>query len=281
MFSAACAAVIVHRNHFFCLYQKDKSSESKVKFRQASNHCKRFFEGAKLAYANKTKESITSQKLGSKDFWQIANSVLNKGKSALPPLFNDLEVLSSASDKAKLFAENFSMNFSLDDSGISLPVFLSRTNLKLHNISVTSKMVKKVITNLDLLKASGPDCIPVVVLKNCELELAYILAELFNKCLKESCFLDCWRISLVVPVFKNVGERSTAKNYCPVSLLSVVIKVFEKLVNNRIVDHLEKCSLFLISSMILGLLDQLQILLQLYLIELLGLLTGLGLLCST
>ena len=48
----------------------------------------------------------------------------------------------------------------------------------------------------------------------------------------------------MVPVFKNVGERSTAKNYCPVSLLSVVNKVFEKLVNNRIVDHLEKCSLF-------------------------------------
>ena len=48
----------------------------------------------------------------------------------------------------------------------------------------------------------------------------------------------------MVPVFKNVGERSTAKNYCPVSLLSVVSKVFEKLVNNRIVDHLEKCDLF-------------------------------------
>ena len=98
--------------------------------------------------------------------------------------------------------------------------------------------------NLDLSKASGPDCILVVVLKNCEPELSYILAELFNKCLKESCFLDCWKVSSVVPVFKNVGERSTAKNYCPVSLLSVVSKVFEKLVNNRIVDHLEKCGLF-------------------------------------
>ena len=49
----------------------------------------------------------------------------------------------------------------------------------------------------------------------------------------------------MVPVFKNVGERSTAKNYHPVSLLSVVSKVFEKLVNNRIVDHLENCDLFL------------------------------------
>ena len=60
--------------------------------------------------------------------------------------------------------------------GISLAVFPSRTNLKLNNISVTAKMVKKVITNLDTSMASGPDCIPVVVLKNCEPELSYILA---------------------------------------------------------------------------------------------------------
>ena len=146
-------------------------------------------------------------------------------------------MLLSASDKAKFFAENFSKNSNLDDSGFSLPVFHSRTNLKLHNISATPKMV-------NLSKASGPDCIPVVVLENCEPELSCILAELFNKCLKESCFPDCWKVSSVVPVFKNVGERSAAKNYCPVSLLSVVSKVFEKLVNNRIVDHLEKCGLF-------------------------------------
>ena len=242
-FSAACAAAIVHRNHFFRLYQREKSSDSKVKFRQASNRCKRVFETAKLTYANKTKESITFQKLGFRDFWQIANSVLNKSKSAIPPLFNGPEVLSSASDKAKLFAENISLNCNLDDSGVSLPVFPSRTNLKLHNISVTPKMIRKVIMNLYLSKASGPDCILVVVLRNCEPELSYILAELFNKCLKQSCFPDCWKVSSVVPVFKNVGERSTAKNYRTVSLYFVVSKVFEKLVNNRIVGHLEKCGL--------------------------------------
>ena len=79
-FPAACAAAIVHRNHFFHLYQQNKSSESKVKFRQVSNCCKRVLESAKLPYATKTKGSITSQKLGSCDFWQIANSVLNIGK---------------------------------------------------------------------------------------------------------------------------------------------------------------------------------------------------------
>ena len=73
---------------------------------------------------------------------------------------------------------------------------------------ITLKMVKKVITNLDLLKASGFDCIPVVVLKNCESELSYIQAKLFNKCLEESCFPDCWKVSSVVLVFKNVGVFS-------------------------------------------------------------------------
>ena len=48
----------------------------------------------------------------------------------------------------------------------------------------------------------------------------------------------------MVPEFKNVGENSTAKTYRPVSLLFVVSKVFEKLVNNRIIDHLEKCIFF-------------------------------------
>ena len=119
--------------------------------------------------------------------------------------------------------------------------------------------------NLDLRKTSGPDCIPVMGPKNCESELSYILAELFNKCLKESCFPDCWKVSSMVPLFKSVGERSTAKNYhLNYSLLSLVSKVLEERKNN--------------SSMVLALLNQLQIFSQLYLIELLQLLTGLRLL---
>ena len=156
--------------------------------------------GTTLSLKSNHLKSMASQKLGSRYFWQIANTVLNKVIFATPPLFNDVQVLSSASDRAKLFAKHFSKNPNLDDSGISLPVFPSRTNLKLHNVSVFLKIFKKVITKLDSSKASDLDCIPVVVLKNCEPELAYILAELFNKCLKESCFSDCWKVSSVVPV---------------------------------------------------------------------------------
>ena len=87
---------------------------------------------------------MTSQKLGSSDFCQIPNIVLDKGKS----------------DKAKLLATNFSKNSNLDDSNNVLAAFPSRTNLKPHNIHVTSKLVKMVRNNLNSSEISGPDCIP-------------------------------------------------------------------------------------------------------------------------
>ena len=163
------------------MYQKDKSSDSKVKLRQASNRYKRVLEGAKLAYANKTHLFPETWLLGL--FGELLTVFSTK--------VNLLYLLYSTTWRCyllhlikQIFLLKTSKNANLDDSGISLPVFPSRTNLKLYNISVTHMMVKKVIMNLDLSKTSGPDCIPGVVLKNCEPELRYILAELFNKCLK-------------------------------------------------------------------------------------------------
>ena len=124
--SAACAAAIVHRNHF-CFYQQNKFSESEVKFRQASSHCKRVLEAAKLVYANKTKE-----------FHHFPETWLSglcfSTKVNLLYLLYTLKVLSSASDKLKLFTKNRSKNSNLDDSGISLPIFPSKTNLNLHTV---------------------------------------------------------------------------------------------------------------------------------------------------
>ena len=177
------------------------------------------------------------------DFWQIVNSPLNKGKSTILPLSSGSEFKFFTYDIAKLFPKNFCNSSHLEDSGISLLAFPSTTNLKLY-ISVIPKIAKKVILTLDSSKASSTDCILVVVLKNCELELSCVLAELFSIFLKKSCFLHSWKIVSVVPLFKNVGERSTAKNYHSVSLLRLVNKFCEKHVSNRLLDDLEKCGLF-------------------------------------
>ena len=117
-FSSACVAAILHRNHFFCLCQQNKS---KVKLGKASNRCQRILEDAELAYVLKTKEFITSQELGSWDFCRIANGVLNKDRSVIPPLSNGPEVLPSASDKAKFFVTNFSTKSNLETQASLYP----------------------------------------------------------------------------------------------------------------------------------------------------------------
>ena len=70
-FSAACAAAIVYRNHFFRLYQQNKSSESKVKFRQASNRCKKVFEAAKLDMLLKQKSPSLPRNLALGTFGEL------------------------------------------------------------------------------------------------------------------------------------------------------------------------------------------------------------------
>ena len=82
---------------------------SKMKFRQASNHCKRVLEAIKLAYSNEIKEAIAFQKHGSCEFWQISNSAFIKCKSSIAPLVNGTQVLPSAFSKAKQLTKNVLM----------------------------------------------------------------------------------------------------------------------------------------------------------------------------
>ena len=131
-FPATCAAAIVHRNHFFCLYQQNKSSESKVKFRQAINCCRKILEAAKLTYVTKTKDSITSQKLGSQNFWRIDNSVLSLLYSVAQKCC--LLLLRKQNCQLKSFLRTLILT-----TEVSLYLF---SLIKLHNISIIPKMLK-------------------------------------------------------------------------------------------------------------------------------------------
>ena len=169
----------------------------------------------------------------------------------MPPLFNGLEVLPSAFDKAKLFAKIFSKNSNLDDSGILLPVFHSRTNVKLHKIFELPRWLKESYRTLIRQRQ------PVLIV----FQWWFYRIETLNfHTYQLNYSIYVWRSQIVgrSHLCKNVAEKSTAKSCRSVRLLSVVSNVFEKRVNNRIVNRL-------------------QIFWQLHLIELLRLLIGLGL----
>ena len=244
-YTPECAAAIAHRNHFFHLYQKSQSEDSLAAFKKARNHCKAVLRKAKSSYAQSIKDKIGGERLGSREFWRITNQVQNRGKkSSIPTLINGPEIVSSSADKAKIFASIFASNSTLDDQGHEVPFFPTVSENQIDTPWVTAKDVARRIRELESSKATGPDKIPVVVLKNLSPELSPILAKLFNKCIQEECFPDCWKLSAVCPVFKNSGDQSLPSQYRPISLLSIISKLFESVINTDLVAHLEKNGLF-------------------------------------
>ena len=142
-FSAAYAAAIVHRNQFFHLYQKDKCSESKAKFRQDSNCCKRFLKLPNLYMLIKQKIPSLPRNLALGTFGTLLIVFSTK--------VNMLYLLYSTSWRSCLLhlikqnclLKTFPKTLILMTQDDSLPVFPSRANLKLHNISVTPRLLKR------------------------------------------------------------------------------------------------------------------------------------------
>ena len=162
VFSCLCCCHSSQKSLFVCTNRINLLNLKESSDRLVSNCCKRIIKLPNLPILIKKKSPSLLRNLVLRTFGESLIVFLKK--------INLLYFVFSTAQRCyllHLIKQNcFSKNSNIDDSGISLPIFPSRTNPKLHNISLTFKMVKKVIMNLDSLKASGPDCIPVVSLKN-------------------------------------------------------------------------------------------------------------------
>ena len=126
-------------------------------------------------------------------------------------------------------------NSTLNDEGHILPAFPTRT-ATVSNPLITPKKIARTIHSSEAFN-TGPHGIPAIVLKMCSPELSPILAKLFNMCLAVSVFP--WKVASIVPVFNGVGEHSESTNYCPISLLPIISKIFECFVNQQLLGYLE------------------------------------------
>ena len=159
-------------------------------------------------------------------------------------------MFSSSFNKPEWFDENFLKNSNLPDLGISLPASCSRINLKLYNILATPKGLWSWLYSSVVVVWRT-----VIMNFRTNLRTRWTLKYISEGVL----FSRLSEVFICGPVYRNVGERSTAKNYVPVSLLSVVSKIFEKLINSRLVDQLKECSIFSdFRYVVSGIIDQLQ-----------------------
>ncbi len=121
----------------------------------------------------------------------------------------------------------------------TVPAIITNKNDVLHTFSITESDVSKCIDKLKINKTPGPDTISPRILKEVKSELVKPLTLLFNTSLQSGSLPDDWKLANVTPIFKK-GSKSLPCNYRPISLTSIVCKMLETLIRDKLVNHLEK-----------------------------------------
>jgi len=172
-----------------------------------------------------------------KKFWTFFK---NKTKShCLPQILKYKHYQGTTpTDKANLFNKFFFSVFTTPVVNQPLPEISAWRHPFLGNIDFTIKEVLDVLLTLDCTKAIGPDSISPVILREGAHVLAPQLTAIFNKSIQSGIVPAKWKEANVCPVFKK-GSKDSVENYRPISLLSVVSKVMERCIFNRIFPHLQ------------------------------------------
>ena len=135
----------------------------------------------------------------------------------------------SDTDKIEALNTYFSSISTIDDTNVTLPNMYSLCNSNLSNIIIEEQEKSDIITILPVNKAIGPDCISHKMLKSTKSTIVKPLTLLFNRSLSENMFPSFWKIAHVIPLFKK-DDPSLVSNYRPVSLLSCVSKIMERII---------------------------------------------------
>ena len=175
---------------------------------------------------------------GPRDWWKtLKHFIKPNNTTSIPPLCKDDIVHTEEADKASLMNDLFVEQTILDESNATLPPNIDPPENNLNSISTSPHEVESILKSLQLGKASGPDEISNHILKKLATPLSGPLSNLFNFSLATGKVPLIWKEANVTPIFKK-DDPSVVSNYRPISLLSAVGKVLEKVVHKHLFNYI-------------------------------------------
>lgn len=171
-----------------------------------------------------------------KHFWRYVHDLKNNNDGLPRIMFFDSRTSDNPTQIANMFAEFFSSVFestqNLDNVDLSsLPI--SNSMPLISNLKFDKCTIEKCVKQLDITKGPGPDKISPIFLKNISSIIASPLHILFNRCMRDGVFPDKWKMAYVTPIHKS-GSKGEITHYRPISILSCIPKLLERLVHDAI-----------------------------------------------
>ena len=186
------------------------------------------------------RDPLTSTKC----YWSLLKTILNEKKvPCIPPIFHNNKYVTDFKEKSEIFNSFFANQCSLTPNNSISPSELklfTKHSLTFCDFSETD--VLQMIDNQDSNKAHGHGMISIRMLKLCGEAIWRPLNIIFKTCLNTSKFPPEWKKGNVVPIHKKHNKQNV-KNWCPVSLLPICDKIFERLIYNVTYDFLTENNL--------------------------------------
>ena len=227
-FDSDCFVACREKERLRAKFKRSKSDSDGLKFANARRKFKKLM-------SEKMNDNLTDTDdtaLITKKFWSYVKSSSNSHR--IPECVEYLGIIrNDRKDQSELFNDFFFAQFS-DRSSYDISIDFS--NDSRFDIDFHHSRVRKLLTKINSNKAQGPDGIHGKILKKCAASLAYPLSCIFKMSYNCGYIPKEWKMANVVPVFKK-GKKSTVENYRPISLTCLVMKIFERIVKEELLDH--------------------------------------------
>ncbi|WAR06007.1 LORF2-like protein [Mya arenaria] len=218
------------------LYKKAKKTNNWTKYRQCQKDCKRHLRQAEWTHINKVIDEGLKEN-NTKPFWQYVKSK-NEDNIGIAPLRSQGHLVTDPKGRAEILVEQFQSVFTKDDANQKTPPLPKRVDSETPPLTIGAEGVLKLLRNIKVNKAAGPDELPNRVLQSCAAEATPAITAIFQRSVDTGELPYDWRNANVAPVYKK-GDRHTAENYRPVSLTCVVSKLLEHIICHHILNHLD------------------------------------------
>ena len=221
----------------FHKFKRSKLNSDWENYRKARNEYQNGLDEAEQNYKKSLTDSLASNK-NSKSWWSTVKWLLGKGGDTSYPYLdiNDVQI-NDNQEKAQAFNEFFLSHSNIDESRATLPNDDQDLESNLVTILATEQDVQDLLKCIDVSKATGPDGISPKLLHEAGASIVPSLTRLINMSLSSGKVPDDWKIANVIPLFKK-GDQHDRNNYRPVSLLSCVNKILERIVFKYLYNYL-------------------------------------------
>ena len=230
--------LIRKRKRLFRKFKRTKSITDYDNYKRFRNKTTTEIRKLKQQETDKLAAKLCNNDIRPRDWWKTLKQFIKTSQSSsVPPLYKDDIIYTEEDDKATLMNNFFVAQTELDETQATLPPDITLPEHNLNLLSTSPFEVETMLKSLQLGKATGPDAINNRVLKELAKPLSFPLSDLFNFSLTSGKVPLMWKEANVTPIFKK-DDPSVVSNYRPISLLSTVGKVLEKIVHKHLFNFI-------------------------------------------